>query len=182
MRLNGRVLGCLAASEVSWQRVGLSWRGKRVAGLERTLVIVKPDGVQRGLVGEIVGRLERRGLKIVAMQMRVIQRSLAEQHYAEHAGKAFYEALVSYIGSGPSVTLVLEAPAAIAVTRSTVGKTNPGEATPGTIRGDLGLVVGRNLIHASDSPDSAAREVELFFGTGALVEYERDIDRWVLES
>lgn len=153
-----------------------------MAGLERTLVIVKPDGVQRGLVGEIVGRLERRGLKIVAMQMRVIQRSLAEQHYAEHAGKAFYEALVSYIGSGPSVTLVLEAPAAIAVTRSTVGKTNPGEATPGTIRGDLGLVVGRNLIHASDSPDSAAREVELFFGTGALVEYERDIDRWVLES
>ncbi len=153
-----------------------------VAGVERTLVIVKPDGVQRGLVGEIVGRLERRGLKIVAMQMRVIQRSLAEQHYAEHAGKAFYEALVGYIGSGPSVTMVLEGPSAIGVTRATVGKTNPAEAAPGTIRGDLGLMVGRNLIHASDSTDSAAREVDLFFGAGTLVEYERDIDRWVLEA
>ncbi len=155
--------------------------GKRVAGVERTLVIVKPDGVQRGLVGEIVGRLERRGLKIVAMRMTVIQRALAEQHYAEHAGKAFYESLVSYIGSGPSLTMVLEGPSAIAATRSTVGKTNPAEAAPGTIRGDLGLMVGRNLIHASDSVDSSAREVDLFFGTDALVEYERDIDRWVLE-
>ncbi len=156
--------------------------GKLVVGVERTLVIVKPDGVQRGLVGEIVGRLERRGLKIVAMQMRVIQRALAEQHYAEHAGKAFYEALVGYIGSGPSVTMVLEGPAAIAVTRSTVGKTNPADAAPGTIRGDLGLMVGRNLIHASDSADSAAREVDLFFGTDVLVDYEREVDRWVVES
>ena len=149
---------------------------------EQTLVIVKPDGVQRGLVGEIVSRLERRGLKIVAMQMRVIQRTLAEQHYAEHAGKAFYEALVGYIGSGPSVTMVLEGPSAIAVTRSTVGKTNPAEAAPGTIRGDLGLVVGRNLIHASDSPESAAREVTLFFGGDAVINYQREIDRWILEG
>lgn len=153
-----------------------------VAGAERTLVIVKPDGVQRGLVGEIVGRLERRGLKIVAMRMAVIQRSVAEQHYAEHAGKAFYESLVTYIGSGPSVLMVLEGPAAIAATRSTVGKTNPVEAGPGTIRGDLGLMVGRNLIHASDSMDSATREVELFFGTEPTLDYAREIDRWVFES
>ena len=149
---------------------------------ERTLVIVKPDGVQRGLVGEIIGRLERRGLKIVGLELRVIDRSLAERHYAEHQGKGFYESLVSYIGSGPSVTMVLEGPGAIAATRATVGATRPAEASPGTIRGDLGLVVGRNLIHASDGPESAAREVALFFGDDRLLAYGREIDRWVLED
>ena len=151
------------------------------AAVERTLVIVKPDGVQRGLVGEIVGRLERRGLKIVGMRMRVIEGALAERHYAEHVGKPFYPGLVAYIGSGPSVVFVLEGPEAIAVTRSTVGSTRPAQAAPGTIRGDLGLMVVRNLIHASDGPESAAREVTLFFDESELVSYEREIDRWVLE-
>ncbi|MFL5758784.1 MAG: nucleoside-diphosphate kinase [Thermomicrobiales bacterium] len=149
--------------------------------MERTLVIVKPDGVQRGLIGEVIGRLERRGLKIVAMDLRQIDRALAEQHYAEHQGKGFYEGLVSYITSGAVVTIVLEGSDAIAVTRATIGATRPLEAAPGTIRGDLGLTVGRNLIHGSDGPESAAREIALFFG-GQLVNYGRDIDKWILSD
>jgi nucleoside-diphosphate kinase len=152
-----------------------------VANLERTLVIVKPDGVQRGLVGEIIGRLERRGLKIVALDLRQIDRALAERHYAEHKGKPFYDGLVDYITSGPVATFVLEGPDAIAITRATMGATRPAEAGPGTIRGDLGITVGRNLIHGSDGPESAAREIELFFGT-RLLGYERDLDRWVLSE
>ena len=152
-----------------------------MADLERTLVIIKPDGVQRGLIGEVIARLERRGLKIVAMELRQIDRALAEEHYAEHKGKSFYEGLVNYITSGAVVTMVLEGPAAIAVTRATVGATRPAEAGPGTIRGDFGLTVGRNLIHASDAPESASREVALFFGE-KLVSYERDIDRWILSD
>ncbi|MGH2532955.1 MAG: nucleoside-diphosphate kinase [Thermomicrobiales bacterium] len=149
--------------------------------MERTLVIVKPDGVQRGLVGEIIGRLERRGLKIVAMEMRQIDRAHAQRHYAEHEGKPFYEGLVDFITACPVVILVLEGPNAVAVTRATMGSTRPAEAGPGTIRGDLGLTVGRNLIHGSDSGESAAREVALFFGDRVL-NYERDIDRWVLSD
>ena len=149
--------------------------------VERTLVIVKPDGVQRGLVGEIVARLERRGLKIVAMRLRVIDEALASRHYAEHVGKPFYQGLVDYIGSGPSLTMVLEGPEAIRVTRETMGKTKPAEAAPGTIRGDFGLMIGRNLIHGSDGPVSAAREVALFFGEDEIVSYGREVDRWVLE-
>lgn len=152
-----------------------------MVAVERTLVIVKPDGVQRGLVGEIVARLERRGLKIVAMRMRVIDEALASRHYAEHVGKPFYQGLVDYIGSGPSVTMVLEGPEAIRATRETMGKTKPVEAAPGTIRGDLGLMIGRNLIHGSDGPESAAKEVALFFGDDEIVAYGREIDRWVLE-
>jgi nucleoside-diphosphate kinase len=153
-----------------------------VTELERTLVIVKPDGVQRGLIGEIITRLERRGLKIVALELRQIDRALAERHYAEHAGKDFYASLVDYITSGPVVTMVLEGPEAIAVTRATVGATRPAAAAAGTIRGDFGLTVGRNLIHASDKPESAAREVELFFGSTARPSYSRDVDRWVLDT
>jgi nucleoside-diphosphate kinase len=153
-----------------------------VAERERTLVIVKPDGVQRGLVGEIIGRLERRGLKIVALELRQIDRPLAERHYAEHEGKGFYASLVDYITSGPVVTMVLEGPDAITVTRSTVGATKPAAAAPGTIRGDFGLTVGRNLIHASDKPESAEREIELFFGGRAMPSYAREIERWVLDS
>jgi nucleoside-diphosphate kinase len=153
-----------------------------VAELERTLVIVKPDGVQRGLVGEIIGRLERRGLKIVGLALRQIDRQLAEGHYAEHQGKKFYESLVDYITSGPVVVVVFEGPDAVAVTRATVGSTRPAEAAPGTIRGDFGLTVGRNLIHASDGGESAAREVGLFFGGLELADYARDMDRWVLDS
>lgn len=152
-----------------------------MSAAERTLVIVKPDGVQRGLVGEIIRRLERRGLKIVALRLQQIEGDLARRHYAEHEGKPFYEGLVGYIGSGPSVTMVLEGPGAIAVTRTTVGKTRPAEADPGTIRGDFGLMVGRNLIHASDSEESAKREISLFFDNDCL-SYTRDIDAWVLES
>ncbi len=152
-----------------------------MAGMERTLVIVKPDGVQRGLIGEVIGRLERRGLKIVAMELRQIDRELAERHYAEHQGKGFYEGLVDYITSGAVVTMVLEGPDAIAATRATMGSTRPVEAGPGTIRGDLGLTVGRNLIHGSDGPESAVREVALFFGEN-LVSYERDIDKWILSD
>ena len=149
--------------------------------VEQTLVIVKPDGVQRGLVGEIVGRLERRGLKIAALGMRVIDPELAGTHYAEHQGKPFYAGLVEYIGSGPSVIAVLEGPDAIAATRSTVGATNPIKAAPGTIRGDLGMMTGRNLIHASDSAESADREIGLFFGQGVALAYERAVDRWIVE-
>ncbi len=147
---------------------------------ERTLVIVKPDGVQRGLVGEIIGRLERRGLKIAALALRRIPREVAERHYGEHQGKPFYAGLVDYITSGPVVLMVLEGPGAVAVTRATMGATKPAEATPGTIRADLGLTIGRNLIHGSDSPESAAREVALFFGEEGPVSYERDLDRWII--
>lgn len=150
--------------------------------VERTLVIVKPDGVQRGLVGEIVGRLERRGLKIVAMRLRQVERAVAERHYGEHRGKPFYAGLVDYITSSPVVTMVLEGPNAVAVTRSTMGATNPANAAPGTIRADLALEIGRNLIHGSDGPESAEREIALFFGEEGVVPYDREVDRWIVED
>lgn len=149
--------------------------------VERTLVILKPDAVQRGLVGEIVGRLEQRGLKLVALDMRTIAPEIAARHYAEHEGKPFYAGLIEYITSGPVVLMVLEGPRAVAVTRATMGKTNPVEALPGTIRGDLGLMTGRNLIHGSDGPESAEREVALFFGDRGISSWVRDDDRWILE-
>ncbi len=149
---------------------------------EQSLIIIKPDGVQRGLVGEIIARLERRGLRFAAMELREITREVAERHYGEHQGKPFYAGLVDYITSGPVVTLVVEGPAAIAAVRSTVGVTNPVAAAPGTIRADFGLTIGRNLIHASDSPESAAREVGLFFGEQPPIAYTRDVDRWILED
>lgn len=152
-----------------------------MAEQERTLVIIKPDGVQRGLVGGIIGRLEKRGLKIVALRLQMIERALAEKHYGEHEGKPFYAGLVDYITSGPVVTMVLEGPQAIAATRATIGATRPVEAAPGTIRGDLALMVGRNLIHGSDSAESAGREVELFFGADAVQTWSRDVDRWIYE-
>ena len=152
-----------------------------MADTEQTLIIVKPDGVQRGLVGEIVGRLERRGLKIVAMQMQEVSRETAERHYAEHEGKPFFAGLVDYITSAPVVVMVLEGPQAVAAARSTIGSTKPVEATPGTIRGDLGMMVGRNLVHGSDSPESGKREIGIFFGDSATYDYARDMDRWILE-
>ncbi len=148
---------------------------------ERTLVIVKPDGVQRGLVGEIIGRLERRGLKIVGLDFRTIDRGVASRHYGEHEGKPFYDGLIEYITSGPSVLMVLEGPNAISVVRSTMGATNPVNAVPGTIRGDLGLMTGRNLIHGSDGSESAEREVALFFGDRLDGSWARESDRWILE-
>ncbi|MCL6647577.1 MAG: nucleoside-diphosphate kinase [Chloroflexi bacterium] len=150
--------------------------------MERTLIIVKPDGVQRGLVGAILERFERRGLKLVGLKLMRIDRSLAEQHYAEHVGKGFYEGLVAYITAGPVVVGVLEGPDAIEAVRATVGATNPVKAAAGTIRGDFGLAVGRNLVHASDSPASARREVALFFREEELLSYTRSSDPWLLEQ
>jgi nucleoside-diphosphate kinase len=149
--------------------------------MQRSLVIVKPDGVQRGLSMAILERLERRGLKIVGLQLRQVSRELAEELYEVHKGKPFYAGLVSYITAGPVVAAAFEGPDAVAVIRSTMGATNAATAAPGTIRGDCALEIGRNLIHGSDSPESAAREVALFFGVQGLVSYRRDVDRWIVE-
>jgi len=149
--------------------------------LERTLVIIKPDAVQRGLIGEIIHRFERRGLRIVAMKLIQIDPELARRHYAIHQGKPFYEPLIRYITSSPVVVMVLEGNNAIEITRRTMGATNPAEAAPGTIRADFGLEIGRNLVHGSDGPETAAFEVPLFFAADELLSYERDFDRWVFE-
>jgi nucleoside-diphosphate kinase len=134
-----------------------------VPNSERTLVLVKPDGVQRGLIGEIVGRVERKGLRVVALQMRTLDRSTAEQHYAEHDGKPFFGELVDFITSGPLVAIVAEGPRAHEAVRALMGVTDPVKSAPGSIRGDYALEIGQNLVHGSDSPESAAREVKLFF-------------------
>jgi nucleoside-diphosphate kinase len=149
--------------------------------MERSLVILKPDAVQRALVGEIVARFERRGLKLVGMKLVQVSQELAREHYAVHRGKSFYESLISYITSGPVVVMAVEGPEAVAVVRSTVGATRPAESPPGSIRADFGLMVGRNLIHASDGPETARAEMALWFADHELVSYTRDIDRWVLE-
>jgi nucleoside-diphosphate kinase len=153
-----------------------------VANTERSLVIIKPDAVQRGLIGEIVARYERRGLKIAAMKFEQVARATAEQHYGEHEGKPFYEGLVSYITSAPSVLMVVEGPDAVGIIRKMNGATKPSEAEPGTIRADFGLTIGRNLVHASDSVESAQREVGIFFGEGGIVDYARVIDTWIIED
>ena len=147
--------------------------------MERTLVLVKPDGVQRGLVGEILARFERKGLKVVGLRMLDVSRPMAEQHYAVHAGKHFYDGLVEFITSGPVAAVALEGPDAIATVRRLVGKTMPNEAEPGTIRGDLGISGLRNLIHASDAPETAAVELDLWFAD-ELVDYQRTIDAWIV--
>jgi nucleoside-diphosphate kinase len=149
--------------------------------MERTLVILKPDAVQRGLVGEIVARFERRGLKLVGLKLMDVSEDMARRHYRVHEGKPFYEGLIEYITSGPVVVLALEGPDAISLVRTTVGATRPAEAAPGSIRADFGLVVGRNLIHASDGPETAADELALWFGGDGTLDYGRDVDRWVLE-
>ena len=130
---------------------------------ERTLVLIKPDGVRRGLAGEVLSRIERKGLRIVAMDMRVVGKDLAETHYAEHAEKPFYGSLVEFITSGPLVAMVVEGPRAIEAFRALAGATDPVKATPGTIRGDYALEVQDNIVHGSDSPDSAEREIKIFF-------------------
>lgn len=150
--------------------------------MERTLFIIKPDGVQRGLIGEIIGRLERRGLRIVAMKMIHISPELAERHYAVHKGKGFYNKLIGYITSCPVVVMVLEGRNAIEVVRRTMGATNPAEAAPGTIRADLALEIGRNLVHGSDSPETAAFEIPLFFGEDEMLAYQRDTERWIRDD
>jgi nucleoside-diphosphate kinase len=149
--------------------------------MERTLILAKPDAVQRGLVGELIARFERRGLKIVGLKMMTVTKALAQEHYKEHVGKPFFQSLVDYISVCPIIAMVLQGPKAIEVARSTIGATNPLVAAPGSIRGDLAISIGRNLIHGSDGPDSAQREVALFFKPDELLDYAQDIDRWVLE-
>jgi nucleoside-diphosphate kinase len=149
--------------------------------MERTLILIKPDAVQRGLIGQITSRFEDRGLKLVGMKFMQMSDDLAAKHYAIHAGKPFYESLVAYIVSGPIVAMVWEGKEAIAAARSTMGETNPVKATPGTIRGDLGIEIGRNLVHGSDSPENAISEVALFFDERELVDWPRDTDRWIRE-
>lgn len=148
--------------------------------MERTLVLVKPDGVQRGLVGEILGRLERKGLKVIGLRLLWVSQDLAERHYAVHAGKHFYPGLVEFITSGPVAAIAVAGPDAVAVVRRLVGQTMPNQADPGTIRGDLGLSGLRNLIHASDAPDTAEAELDLWFAPEDLVDYERAADTWIV--
>jgi nucleoside-diphosphate kinase len=143
--------------------------------------MVKPDGVQRALVGRILQRIEEKGFKIVAMKMSKMPAEKAREHYAEHAGKKFYQDLVDFITSGPSVSLVVEGRGAIAVMRRMNGATNPAEAAPGTIRGDFGIETGRNVVHGSDSAASAAREIALHFGISELVDYRRIDEAWLYE-
>jgi nucleoside-diphosphate kinase len=149
--------------------------------MERTLVLVKPDAMQRGLAGEIIARLERRGLRIIAMRMLHMDEALARQHYAAHEGKAFFQGLLQYITSSPIIAAVFEGKNAVEIARQSMGATNPAEAAPGTIRGDLGIDTGRNLVHGSDSLEAAEKEIGLFFQEGEMFSYERNIDPWVFE-
>ncbi len=153
-----------------------------MGNVERTLILIKPDGVQRGLVGPILARFEARGLKIVGLKLVEVSTELAERHYAVHQGKPFYEGLVRYITSSPVVAMVLEGTNTVAAVRKTVGATRSFEAEPGTIRGDLALEVGRNLVHASDAPETAREEIALWFGDHELVAYPRDTDAWIFEA
>ena len=150
--------------------------------MDRTLVLVKPDGVQRGLIGEIISRLERRGLKIVGMKLMQVSGELANRHYGEHEGKPFFAGLVGFITSGPIVAMAIEGNNVVGLVRNTVGATNPADSAPGTIRGDLGVDIGRNLIHGSDSDESATRELSLFFTEGELLDYSRLTDPWIIEA
>lgn len=147
---------------------------------ERTLVLIKPDGVQRLLVGRIFARFEERGLKLVALKLVRVDRPFAERHYAVHRGKPFFEGLLDFITSGPLVALALDGPNAIAIVRSMVGATRPHEAAPGSIRGDLAVETAQNLVHASDAAETAAAELALWFSPDELIDYDRDVDRWVL--
>lgn len=149
--------------------------------MERTLIIIKPDGVERNLIGPIITRFEQRGLKIVGMKMLKVSDSLARQHYAVHEGKSFFEPLIEYITSAPVVVIALEGPQAVQAARNTIGSTKPVEATAGSIRGDFGMMVGRNLVHGSDSPENGAAEIALWFDESELISYERAVDRWILE-
>lgn len=150
--------------------------------MERTLVLIKPDGVQRGLIGPIIMRLEQRGLRLVAAKFLWVEESLAKKHYEVHLGKPFYEGLIAYITSSPVMAMVWEGPNAIGAVRQTMGATRPTEAAPGSVRHDFGLEVGRNLTHASDGADTAAQEIKLWFEPEELVDWSRDVDPWIFES
>jgi nucleoside-diphosphate kinase len=150
--------------------------------VERSLVLVKPDGVQRALVGEVISRLERRGLRLVAAKFIQVSRELAETHYAIHKGKPFYDGLIAYIISAPVMAMVWEGPNAVAAIRQTMGSTRPTEAAPGSLRHDFALEVGRNLTHASDTVENGEKEVALWFKPEELVDWNREVDRWVFEK
>ena len=150
--------------------------------MERSLVLVKPDGVQRALVGEVISRLERRGLRLVAAKFMQVSRELAETHYAIHKGKPFYDGLIAYIISAPVMAMVWEGPNAVAAIRQTMGSTRPTEAAPGSLRHDFALEVGRNLTHASDTFENGEKEVALWFKPEELVDWKREVDRWVFEK
>lgn len=149
--------------------------------MERTLIIAKPDAVQRGLSGEILRRLETRGLKLIGMKFMVVTPEIAAEHYGEHVGKPFYDGLVEYITSGPVVVMAFEGKNATAAARVTIGATKPHESPAGTIRGDFGMDIGRNLVHGSDSPESGQREVGIFFNDDELFSWTRDTERWIYE-
>ena len=149
--------------------------------MEKSLVLVKPDGVQRGLIGEIISRLERRGLRLIGAKFLGVSQQLAETHYAIHKGKPFYDGLITYITSAPVMAMVWEGPNALAAIRQTMGATKPTEAAPGSVRHDFGLEVGRNLTHASDSVENGEAEVSLWFTNDELVSWDRDIDHWIFE-
>ena len=150
--------------------------------MEKTLVLVKPDGVQRGLSGEIISRFENRGLKLIGLKLMQVSEELAGRHYHEHTERPFFPGLVSFITSGPIIAMAWEGDNAIGIVRQTMGTTNPVEASPGTIRGDLAINIGRNVVHGSDSPESAERELNLFFSKGELLDYSRSTDSWITES
>ena len=149
--------------------------------MEKTFVLVKPDGVQRSLIGEVIVRLERRGLKLIGAKFMQVSQELAERHYGIHKGKPFYEGLLNYITSAPVMAMVWEGPNAVAAVRQTMGATRPTEASPGSVRHDFGLEIGRNLTHASDSIENGEKEVALWFKPEELVEWARAADRWVFE-
>jgi|TARA_Y100000588_G_scaffold85529_3_gene90755 nucleoside-diphosphate kinase len=149
--------------------------------LEKTLVLVKPDGVQRGLIGTVIGRIENKGLKIAGLKLIHVSEELAKEHYGEHVDRPFFGDLVSFITSSPVVALAIEGDNAVAVMRTLMGGTNPQEAAPGTIRGDFGMTIGMNLVHGSDSPESAERELNLFFQKEEVLDYKREIDSWIIE-
>lgn len=149
--------------------------------MEQTLILIKPDAMQRGLAFEILSRLERRGLRLAGLRLLQVEQAMAEKHYAEHEGKPFFTGLVAYITSSPIIAAVFEGTSAVNAARQTIGSTNPTESSPGTIRGDFGLEIGRNLIHGSDSVESANREIAIFFEGQPVIQWEKDTDKWVFE-
>ena len=150
--------------------------------VEQTLILVKPDGVQRGLTGEIINRLEKRGLQIVGAKLIHPTRAIAEEHYREHVGKPFYEGLIEFITSGPVLAMVIQGERALTISRQTMGSTDPAEAAPGTIRGDLGLTVGRNLVHGSDSAKRGTEEIKIWFDQSEIISFEQTLHPWIIES
>lgn len=150
--------------------------------MERTLILIKPDGMQRGISFEVLSRFEKRGLRLAGLRLLQVSRELAENHYGEHVGKPFFESLVGYITSSPIIAAVFEGTDAVSAARSTMGGTKPVDAAPGTIRGDYGLEIGRNVVHGSDSPESAEREISIFFGAETdVISWQRDVDSWIFE-